>query len=204
MGREATCEARWAGGSSTGRARLEEKEIVFRGDFRLKIPFARIQSVEARGGRLVLETTEGRAELTLGAEAARWAERIRNPPSRLEKLGLKPGLIVSVVGLDDAAFRRELAARGIEPVTRPRKGSNVVVVRMDAVASLARLAALREAIAPDGAIWVVWPKGRKELREDDVRREAERVGLVDVKVASFSEELSALKLVIPRSKRPRP
>jgi hypothetical protein len=66
---------------------------------------------------------------------------------------------------------------------------------------LRHLKGLRKQIQPAGAIWVVWPKGRKELREDDVRAAAIAMGLVDVKVVSFSETLSALKLMIPRDKR---
>ena len=59
----------------------------------------------------------------------------------------------------------------------------------------------RAAIKPNGAIWVVWPKGRKELREDDVRAFGPGVGLVDVKVVSVSEILSGLKMVIPLAQR---
>jgi hypothetical protein len=39
------------------------------------------------------------------------------------------------------------------------------------------------------------------LREDDIRRLAHAAGLVDVKVASFSEELSALKLMVRKKDR---
>jgi hypothetical protein len=53
----------------------------------------------------------------------------------------------------------------------------------------------------DGSIWVVWPKGREELKENDIIAAAKDAGLVDVKVAKFSETLSALKLVIPLSRR---
>jgi hypothetical protein len=49
----------------------------------------------------------------------------------------------------------------------------------------------------------VWPKGRPEFREDDVRRAALGAGLVDVKVVAFSAALSALKLVIPVAQRGR-
>ena len=62
---------------------------------------------------------------------------------------------------------------------------------------------LREAIKPDGAVWVVWPKGQKAFREDDARQAGPAAGLVDVKVASFSETLSALKMVIPVKDRIR-
>jgi len=47
---------------------------------------------------------------------------------------------------------------------------------------------------------VLWKKGKKgpnDVKESDVMAAAKTHGLVDVKVASFSDELSALKLVIP-------
>ena len=56
---------------------------------------------------------------------------------------------------------------------------------------------MASAIAEDGAIWAVWTKGQKALTETHVRDAAKAQGLVDVKVMSFSPELSALKLVIP-------
>ena len=59
------------------------------------------------------------------------------------------------------------------------------------------LTRLRGVIAPAGAVWVFWRKGRQELREDDVRGAAIAQGLVDVKVIRVSDELSGLKLVIP-------
>jgi hypothetical protein len=48
---------------------------------------------------------------------------------------------------------------------------------------------------------VVWPKGRKEFREDDVRAFGPKAGLVDVKVMAFSDTLSGLKMVIPVKER---
>jgi hypothetical protein len=53
----------------------------------------------------------------------------------------------------------------------------------------------------DGSIWVVWPKGRQELKENDIIVAAKDAGLVDVKVIKFSETHSALKLVIPLARR---
>ena len=78
---------------------------------------------------------------------------------------------------------------------------DMVLVRLDAIADLSRLADARRRITPNGMIWAVWPKGRKEFREDDIRRFGPQAGLVDVKVMSFSDELSGLKLVIPVAQR---
>jgi hypothetical protein len=202
MGLEATCQARMDGRASEGTCRLEETDLVFRGAFRFKVALADLRKVEARKGALHLEWPEGRVVLDLGDQAEKWAEKIRNPPSLLDKLGVKPGLRVSVVGIEEKEFLDQVSAR-VDDLTRgrARAGSDLVFVAMTETADLPRLTKLREAIKPGGAIWVVWPKGRKEFREDDVRAYGPTAGLVDVKVARFSETLSALKMMIPRSQR---
>jgi hypothetical protein len=202
MGQEARCRATFGGKTSLGKALLETEELIFRGDFRLKIPFRSITSLAATKGRLRVESPAGVATFELGVAAEVWAGKIRSPKGRIDKLGVKPEAKVSVLGVDDAAFREELEARvGGFSSGRAAKGSDIIVVGMKAAADLPRLEALRGSIKPNGAIWVVWPKGRKEFREDDVRAYALEIGLVDVKVMKFSETHSALKLVIPVAQR---
>lgn len=197
MGLEATCEARFAGKVGTGKAHLDAAELTFRGDFRLRIPL-KGSSAEASGGLLTVSFREGQAVFRLGAEAEKWALKIRYPRSRLDKLGIKAGSRVAVVGVDDPTFHEELKERTDDVAGgRPKKDSDMIVVGMSKKADLARLATLRASIKSNGAIWVVWPKGRKEFREDDVRAHGPAAGLVDVKVLSFSETLSGLKMVIP-------
>jgi hypothetical protein len=50
MGSEAACDVRLNKQASKGRARLEEKELLFRGDFRLKIPFSDVKSIDVKRG----------------------------------------------------------------------------------------------------------------------------------------------------------
>ena len=122
--------------------------------------------------------------------------------SRLDKLGVKPGMRVALVGLDDAAFRRELRGRTDDIADgRPRKDTEMILFAVDGPAPLTRLAALQRSIRRDGVIWVVWPKGQAHIKEDMIRRSAIAQGLVDIKVMAFSEVLSGLKLVIPVAKR---
>src|SRR3982750_924909 len=202
MGLEASCQARMDGRTSAGKARLEETDLVFRGELAFKVAIKDLRRVDVRGGVLHLEWPQGEAALELGRDAARWAEKIRNPPSLLDKLGVKPGLRVSVLGIADPDFLRSVAERAGEVSNgRARRGSDLVFVAMKEKSDLPRLARLRESLKPGGAIWVVWPKGRKEFREDDVRDYGRTAGLVDVKVARFSETLSALKMMIPRALR---
>ena len=122
--------------------------------------------------------------------------------SRLDKLGIKPGMRVALVGLDDAAFRRELRTRtGDVAEGRPRRDTEMILFAVDDPAALRRLATLQRAIRRNGAIWVVWPKGRAHIKEDMIRAAAIAQGFVDIKVIAFSETLSGLKLVIPVARR---
>ena len=198
MGLEAECTARFGRLSSVGRAQLEEKEVVFRGTFRVKVPLAAVTGADATAGTLRLEWPDGTLRLDLGPVAPKWLEKIRNPRGRIDKLGVKEGMRVAILGLKDDAFEAEVRARAAQVTTgRTPRAADLVIALMERPADLERLRALREAVEPDGAVWVVWPKGVKAFREDDVRAAGPAAGLVDVKVMSFSDELSGLKLVVP-------
>jgi hypothetical protein len=208
MGQEAACRVSAASGSGATRsgegiAHLEPTELRFKGPFALRIPFDTITTFAAARGKLHVTHTGGTAVFDLGSQADAWALKIRYPRGRLDKLGVKPESIVSVLGLaDDPSFREEVTSRvPAASFGRTRKGSTLIVYAVDAIPQLDRLTALRETMHVDGAIWVVWPKGQQALREDDVRRAARAQGLVDVKVMSFSETRSGLKLVIPVAHR---
>jgi hypothetical protein len=208
MGLEARCAARWQGARHQGKALLETGEVVFRGDAgaRAKLALATLKKLAAKDGTLVLVGPEGELRLELGEVAvAKWLEKIKNPRSRLDKLGVEPGMRVSVIGVDDAELRAELAARGADASfgAKPRPGSELVFFGADATAALARLAALAASLTPAGGIWVVRPKGVKTISEADVRAAAKDAGLVDVKVVAFSATHTAEKLVIPLAKRPK-
>jgi hypothetical protein len=210
MGREAACTARFGGKSAAGKALLETKEVVFRGEgLRFAIPYAGLTRVEARGDTLELRAPAGTAELELGArEAAHWARWIKNPPGRLDKLGVKPGMKVWVVGALDPAFLAELRAR-TEHVrdgkTKAGAGSgpfDLVFFAAEAPADLKRLATLKKTLQPAGALWVVRAKGAAaRVSEAAVMAAGKAAGLVDTKVVAFSESHTAERLVIPVAHR---
>ena len=77
MGLEAKCVAKYKRQSSEGLARLETADLSFRGDFRLKIPFAQMKSAKAAGGVLRVETDDGVASFDLGSAAETGALKIR-------------------------------------------------------------------------------------------------------------------------------
>ena len=130
-------------------------------------------------------------------------ERVYTTP-RLDKLGIKPGMRVALVDLEDAAFQAELRDR-TDDLTHgdPLPDTDVILYAADTLEALGRLPALRERLVPNGAIWVVSRKGRAAtIRDVDVIDAARAAALVDNKVATFDETRTALRLVIPLALRP--
>jgi hypothetical protein len=203
MGLETRCQVRFGGRAVSGRAQLETQELLFRGgDLKLRIPFGDVKAVTARAGTLDVSFGGGRASFALGPAAETWARKIRNPRGLMDKLGVKPGLRVSVLGLAQPDLLRQLCERTTDVSERkPSKDSDLIFFGIAAKPDLARLARLRGSLKSNGGIWAVWTKGQKALTENDVRAAALAAGLVDVKVVSVSDTLSGLKLVIPRAKR---
>lgn len=206
VGREASCTVRFQGREAAGKALLETRELVFRGEgLRLKIAFATISSVRVKGGELELRFSDGTAAFALGErEAAAWAARIENPPGRLDKLGVKPGMKVSLVGgAIDPAFVGELRTRQVEVVEgRTRSDCDLIFYAVNAPADLRRLAALRQALRPAGAIWILRVKGAAAtVSEAAVMAAGKAAGLVDTKVVAFDERHTAERLVIPIARR---
>lgn len=64
---------------------------------------------------------------------------------------------------------------------------------------------LRREIAPEGVVWVSWPKRASgvptDITEDTIREVALPMGLVDIKVCAVDETWSGLKLMIRRTER---
>ncbi len=119
-----------------------------------------------------------------------------------EKLGLKAGLVASVIEAP-SDYRRLLGNVPAGVMFVPREARDLDFVHVfvrERVALREHLGYLRSRIRPNGMIWVSWPKKASEattrLTEDVVREEALAQGLVDVKVCSIDETWSGLKLVI--------
>lgn len=68
-----------------------------------------------------------------------------------------------------------------------------------------KLAALRHQIAPDGHVWVSWPKKASghatDITEDTIREVGLPMGFVDTKVCAIDEVWSGLKIVIRKELR---
>jgi hypothetical protein len=203
MGAEAPVTVRIKGKTIAGKARLETDVLQFRGgDLRLSIRFKDISKITVRGGTLTVTFPDGSASFELGSDAARWAEKIQHPPSRLDKIGVKPEWRASAIGLEDAGFLEELEdAVALLSIGRVAKDSDAIFFGVNKEAELARLEKLKASLKPNGALWIIRPKGRPEISERATMAAGKAAGLVDVKVVAFSETHTAEKFVIPVSDR---
>jgi hypothetical protein len=203
MGIEVHCTARFGEQSSKGKALLETSELLFRGDFRLNIPFARVKSVKAVDGELRVSTKEGLAVFHLGAAAAKWQEKILHPKSRIEKLGVKPGAKVSLMGEFEAEFLREVRAlSNAVKVENVSADADCIFFAAESTKDLsAGLRKIAKGMRGATTLWIVYPKGQKSITENDVLSAGRKSGLKDVKVVGFSPTHTALKFVIPLADR---
>jgi hypothetical protein len=115
----------------------------------------------------------------------------------LDKLGVRPGMRVSLLDVGEDWFRELLAERTDDVHDVPAEGSDLVFLMAGEPADLERLKALRRVIKEDGAVWVLRRKGAgRALNEVDIIDAARAARLVDNKIASFSDELGAMRLVV--------
>lgn len=127
--------------------------------------------------------------------------------SVVQKLGIKPGFRIFVDGAP-ASYHDVIGPLPAEVTIAARLKASLDMVHLFAsqAASLRKkLPACRDAIAPDGMVWVSWPKKSSgvttDVSENVVRDTALSLGLVDVKVCAIDDTWSGLKLVIPRDQR---
>jgi len=194
MGQELDCKARWKRRTSMeGRAQLETDYLLFRGPERIKVTFGGLTSVKAAGGVLKLDFADGPIELELGTAAEKWAHKILHPPSLMDKLGVKPGLTVRLIGQFEPQFIEDIEGR--QSVTATKGKCDLLFFAAETSADLARIPKLKAHLKPTAALWVVYPKGVPAIKEIQVIQAGRAAEIKDVKVARFSATHTALKFV---------
>jgi hypothetical protein len=171
MGAESTVTVRFKGKSAAGKARLETEVLHFRG-----------------------------GDLTLSI-----------PFKQMSKVTARGGALTVAfpggtasfdLGVDDAAFLKELeGAIAHLSVGRAGKDCDAIFFGVTREAELSWLEKLKTSLKPNGALWIVRPKGRPEISERATMAAGKAAGLVDVKVVGFSATHTAEKFVIPVSAR---
>jgi hypothetical protein len=203
MGTETTCRVTTGDATAEARVLLETDDVVIRGapTVRCRIPLSSITHADAANGRLTLRHAGGTTTLDLGPKAATWAHKILNPTPLLDKLGVKPGAVVSVLGVHDPDFLSALDARTtVISRGRVRAGSAVIFLGVESEPDLARIGRLAPKLAPGAALWAIHKKGPAGIPDTAIFAAAKHAGLTYTKVARFSPTHTAEKLVRTRAR----
>ncbi|MFL5521991.1 MAG: hypothetical protein ACJ8B6_13700 [Gemmatimonadales bacterium] len=202
MGAEARTTLKIGRQSYDGTALLETDELRFRGETRMRIALRDVSAVSAKDGTLRVEHANGVACFVLGDVAESWAEKIRSPRTLADKLGVKRGMQVAVIDVEDRDILDDLEAKGAQLVLGSvPQDVGMVLFRVVRPSQLASLGAMTSRIARNGAIWVVHPRGDASVADTIIFAAARDAGLTYTKVVRFSERDTAEKLVIPRTAR---
>ena len=114
----------------------------------------------------------------------------------LDKLGVKPGHRVALIGAFDTDFVEQLRARGASVSLRIVRDADQIYLAANTNKDLTKIGPLRKRLRKDGSFWVVRPKGpNTTVTEAGTRQAGLDAGLVDVKVVAFSPTKSAAKFV---------
>jgi hypothetical protein len=205
VGNEANCVVRFGKQKARGKALLETSELIFRsedGALRLKLSFGQVKSAAAVDGQLRVEGPEGTAVFELGAKAAKWCDKILHPKTRIEKLGIKLNATVSLISNFGDDFLSELLSL-TKNVTNGKVAADTewIFFAAETAKDLSQVSKLAKSLKGAAALWIVYPKGQKQITENDVIAAGRKSGLKDVKVVGFSPTHTGLKFVIPVEKR---
>ena len=193
MGKEASgVWGQLSDGESEGKLLWEPPKLIFRGAYRGIYQGHALKNVRAEGDDMVL--SDGTRFTLEAGQAEKWVHAILNPPSRLDKLGVKPGMTVVVDGVEDEAFIAELETR--VALDEAEEGIDLLFLGAEDLADFDRLEDWAGALAAKGAVWVVARKGKgAPLKDAEILEAVRGLGFTDTKVCAFSSTHTALRFV---------
>ncbi len=200
VGLEAKTTAKTGTKEILGRLHVDSKQLEFSSrEFKWKAKLGPELKATARENWLVVKQGRDKIEFDIGKDAARWVEKILNPPDRPKKLGLKAGMKAWVGTGFDATFKSELKQVELSVVRDPAK-CEIAFCMVGHRHELKQTAKLLQQI-PDGVnIWIVWPKGIDEVRQADVMEAAASGKFGPSKTAAFDDHHSSMRFARKRAK----
>ena len=107
---------------------------------------------------------------------------------------MRAGTDVFLIGVTDTdvlgAFAASAAQIAAAPTAMP---ADVVILQAERSRDLQTIAAAHALTAIGGHLWVLWPKGRLDMRREDVGRAGRDAGLREVRLACVSARFQAIE-----------
>lgn len=191
MGREAECLVECGQERDETRVLLEAEGIVLRGPIKGTLRLADLRELQVRDDALEAQTPRGRLRIHLGAtEAQRWLQRLTQPPTLAEKLGLRPGLKAVQLGTADPEIAQVLSEAGA--LVGSAAEAELAFCTVESVAALEGLERLLRPLPASLPIWFLRRKGKAAaVGESTLMAELKRLGYGPAKTARWSEERGA-------------
>src|SRR5439155_15240754 len=95
-----------------------------------------------------------------------------SPRPLLDKLGVKPGHRIALIGRFDADFVEQLRARGASVSRRAVRDADHIYLKAEAAADLRKIVGLKKSLRKGGSLWVIRPKGVKTIVTEGGTRRA--------------------------------
>lgn len=205
MGLESRCAVRVEDGTgrrddADAKVELEGDALIVRGAARVRVARGDITELSAHDGTLTVTHSGGTVRLALGDAAEKWRAKILDGPrSRAQKLGVKPGMLVTLVHVNDPTIGREIVEAGGVLVDEHLRDASapvdMLLLEVRTAADLALIPQHAPAIGY-GALWVIHPNGTPDVADTKIFAVADRLGFVYTKVMSFSTGMSAERLSV--------
>lgn len=193
MGLELKTVARQGSVEALGKLYLDSKQLRFTSkELKFCVELGPSLKVSTEGTLLVISQTRSKISFELGSALNQWVKKIRNPPSRIDKLGVKPGMRCWLGGRFEAAFQAELKAAGAT-MTKQIPKCSIAFRHIAHRDQLDQLIECCEALPAKTNLWVVWPKGNSDVTQAEVLSTVQRSGFGPSKTASFSQDLSSMR-----------
>lgn len=193
MGLEAAAVAIEKENQIPGKLHVDSKQIEFRSkSLRWSIPLDHETAASAEGPRLVVRRRRKKFVVEVGKEIDKWVSKVNNPPSRMKKLGVKPGHVCWLSKGFGKAFADELRLQGAK-VTRKLATAEILFLKTETLPELKCLPELIADIEGGTHLWIVWPKGIDSIRQSDVLSAAKELGMGPSKTAAFDDGLSSMR-----------
>lgn len=198
MGREARTTVDDGRAKAEARLHLDSEMLTVGLPFRLKLRLDSVAECAAEGNGLRIRTGDSSLSIALPAkEAAAWVKAVLHPPSLATKLGLKAGMGVALLGSVPSEIAT-LVPNAEQFQRRPRRlGAALSFVAVVSSTDEDDLAALKAAMAPGAAVWLVYEKG--VTNGDRLIAMARAAELKDTKVAKISERFAALRFIAAKT-----
>lgn len=181
-----------------GSLHLDSQSLTFRSkEFKWSIELATRPRVEQSGTKLVVASGAEQVSFEVGGDGERWLNKIRNPPNRMIKLGVKPKMRCWISKGFTRVFLDEI--RGAEAkVSKNLERSDLAFLKVMKRDDLPSLVEACKTLPNSVNLWVVWPKGSDTVTQGDVMSLARELGFGPSKTAAFDDAHSSMRFARKR------